>query len=172
MDLLEIIKKRILILDGAMGTMIQRYKLKEEDYRGDRFSSHSHNIKGCNDILCFTQPSIISKIHSEYLAAGADIIETNSFNSQSISLSDYGLEKYAYEINLEAAKIARVAADEYFKGDPQWYRFVAGSIGPTNRQHPCRPICQARSRLRRCRSWRNPSVVISESQTGRRSRRR
>ncbi|MGD0712160.1 MAG: methionine synthase, partial [Bacteroidales bacterium] len=133
MNLPEIIKKRILILDGAMGTMIQRYKLKEEDYRGDRFSSHSHNIKGCNDILCLTQPSIISKIHSEYLSAGADIIETNSFNSQSISLSDYGLEKYAYEINLEAAKIARAAADEYFKGDPKRYRFVAGSIGPTNR---------------------------------------
>ena len=133
MNIYELNKKRILILDGAMGTMIQRYKLKEEEYRGERFLSHSINVKGCNDILCLTQPSIISKIHAVYLSAGADIIETNSFNAQSISLSDYGLEKYAYEINLEAAKIARAAADEYFKRDPNWYRFVAGSIGPTNR---------------------------------------
>jgi len=133
MNINNIIKEKILVLDGAMGTMIQRYKLKEEDYRGQQFFSHSSNLKGCNDLLCLTQPSIIRQIHEEYLAAGADIIETNTFNAQTISLSDYGLEKYAYQINLEAAKIARLAADEYFKRDERTYRFVAGSIGPTNR---------------------------------------
>lgn len=133
MDIKKILKDKILVLDGAMGTMIQRYKLSEEDFRGQRFSSHKPDLKGCNDVLCLTKPSIISQIHVEYLSAGADIIETNSFNAQSISLSDYGLEKHAYEINLEAARIARKAADEYFERDPLWYRFVAGAIGPTNR---------------------------------------
>lgn len=127
------IKRRILVLDGAMGTMIQRYKLTEEDYRGKRFSSHEKNLKGCNDLLCITRPEIIAQIHAEYISAGADIIETNTFNAQRISLSDYGLEEYAYEINLQAAIIARKAADEYSEHDPMWYRFVAGAIGPTNR---------------------------------------
>jgi 5-methyltetrahydrofolate--homocysteine methyltransferase len=133
MNIENILKEKILVLDGAMGTMIQRYKLSEEDYRGQRFSSHKINLKGCNDLLCLTKPDVISKIHGEYLSAGADIIETNSFNAQSISLSDYSLEKHAYEINLEAAKIARKVADEYSKRDPMRYRFVAGSLGPTNR---------------------------------------
>ncbi|MFH0894488.1 MAG: methionine synthase [Bacteroidota bacterium] len=133
MNIEEILKKKILVLDGAMGTMIQRYNLTEEDFRGQRFSLHKHNLKGCNDLLCLTKPGMISRIHVEYLTAGADIIETNTFNAQSISLSDYGLEKHAYEINLEAAKIARSAADEFFKSDPMWYRFVAGAVGPTNR---------------------------------------
>jgi len=133
MNIIELLKERIMVLDGAMGTMIQRYDLKEDDFRGKRFDSHSFNVKGCNDLLSLTQPSIISRIHSEYLSAGADIIETNSFNAQTISLSDYKLEKYAYDINLEAAKIARAAADECLKHDPKHYRFVAGSMGPTNR---------------------------------------
>ncbi len=133
MKIAELLKKRILLLDGAMGTMIQQFNLKEDDFRGQRFASHSYDVKGCNDLLCLTQPSIISRIHSEYLSAGADIIETNSFNAQTISLSDYKLEKHAYEINLEAAKIARAAADNWFKQDPSRYRFVAGSLGPTNR---------------------------------------
>ena len=129
----ELLKERILVLDGAMGTMIQRYNLKEDDFRGKRFDNHPRNVKGCNDLLSLTQPSIISRIHSEYLSAEADIIETNSFNAQTISLSDYKLKKHAYEINLEAAKIARAAADECLKHDPKHYRFVAGSMGPTNR---------------------------------------
>ncbi|MCK9612348.1 MAG: homocysteine S-methyltransferase family protein [Bacteroidales bacterium] len=133
MDIIEILKERIMVLDGAMGTMIQKYSLSESDFRGRRFASHPYKIKGCNDILNLTQPSIISQIHAEYLSAGADIIETNTFNAQSVSLSDYGLETYAYEINHEAARLARAAADEYFERDPMWYRFVAGCIGPTNR---------------------------------------
>lgn len=133
MDITEILKERIMILDGAMGTMIQRNKLREEDFRGQRFATHPSNVKGCNDLLTLTNPSIISKIHADYLAAGSDLITTNTFNAQSISLSDYGLEKHTYEINLEAARIARAVADDFFKQDPLWYRFVAGSIGPTNR---------------------------------------
>jgi 5-methyltetrahydrofolate--homocysteine methyltransferase len=133
MKIEELLKEKILVLDGAMGTMIQRYKLAEEDYRGNRFVSHQKNLKGCNDLLSLTKPDIIKQIHAEYLSAGADIIETNSFNAQTISLADYGLEKHAYEINLESAKIAKTAADEYTRLDPKRYRFVAGAMGPTNR---------------------------------------
>jgi len=133
MNITELLKERILVLDGAMGTMIQQHNLKEEDFRGQRFVSHSKNLKGCNDILTLTKPEILCKIHGDYLSAGSDIIATNTFNAQSISLSDYGLEKYAYEINFEAAKLAKAVAAEYVNRDPKWYRFVAGSIGPTNR---------------------------------------
>jgi 5-methyltetrahydrofolate--homocysteine methyltransferase len=126
-------KKRILILDGAMGTMIQRYKLDEAGYRGERFKNHTHDLKGNNDLLVLSQPKIISEIHNAYLEAGADILETNTFNAQAISQADYGLEDIAYEMNVAAAKLAREAADAWTKKTPDRPRFVAGAIGPTNR---------------------------------------
>jgi 5-methyltetrahydrofolate--homocysteine methyltransferase len=129
----EILKERILVIDGAMGTMIQRYQLKEEDYRGERFANFHKDIKGNNDLLNLTQPHIIEEIHRAYLEAGADIIETNTFNGTSISLADYDMSDLAYEINLVAAQIARKAVDDYNRRDPEKPRFVAGAIGPTNR---------------------------------------
>ena len=126
-------KQRILILDGAMGTMIQRYKLDEAGYRGERFKDHPRDLKGNNDLLVLTQPKIISEIHNAYLEAGADIIETNTFNAQAISQSDYGLADIAYEMNVTAAKLAREAADAWAKKTPDKPRFVGGAIGPTNR---------------------------------------
>jgi 5-methyltetrahydrofolate--homocysteine methyltransferase len=126
-------KERILILDGAMGTMIQRYKLDESGYRGDRFKDHSHDLKGNNDLLVLSQPKIISEIHNAYFEAGADIAETNTFNAQAISQADYGLEDIAYEMNVAAAKLAREAADAWTAKTPKKPRFVAGAIGPTNR---------------------------------------
>jgi 5-methyltetrahydrofolate--homocysteine methyltransferase len=131
-ELLELIRERILILDGAMGTMIQRHKLTEADYRGDRWRDHGHDLKGCNDLLAITRPDLIEAIHAEYLSAGADIIESNSFNATSIALADYGLSDLAYEINRSAAEIARRATAKAAaeRGAPC---FVAGSIGPTNR---------------------------------------
>jgi len=126
-------KERILILDGAMGTMIQRYKLDEAGYCGERFKNHPRDLKGNNDLLVLTQPRIISEIHNAYLEAGADIIETNTFNAQAISQSDYGLESVAHELNVAAAKLAREAADAWTEKTPDKPRFVAGAIGPTNR---------------------------------------
>jgi 5-methyltetrahydrofolate--homocysteine methyltransferase len=124
---------RILIIDGAMGTMIQRHKLDEAGYRGERFKDWKRDVKGNNDLLVLTRPEIISEIHGAYLAAGADIIETNTFNAQRISMADYGMEEIAYEINLEAARIARAAADKWSAKSPEKPRFVAGAVGPTNR---------------------------------------
>ena len=126
-------KKRILILDGAMGTMIQRYKLDEAGYRGARFRDHPRDLKGNNDLLVLTQPHIISEIHNAYLEVGADIIETNTFNAQAISQNDYGLETIAYELNVAAGKLARDTSDAWTKKTPNKPRFVAGAIGPTNR---------------------------------------
>jgi 5-methyltetrahydrofolate--homocysteine methyltransferase len=126
-------RERILILDGAMGTMIQRYKLDEAGFRGTRFKDHPHDLKGNNDLLVLTQPEIISEIHNAYLEAGADIIETNTFNAQAISQSDYALEAVAHEINVVAASLARDAADAWTAKTPDKPRFVAGAIGPTNR---------------------------------------
>lgn len=125
--------ERILIIDGAMGTMIQRHKLEEADYRGPRFADWPRDVKGNNDLLVLSQPKIIQDIHEQYLAAGADIIETNTFNAQVISMADYGMEALSYEINLEAAKLARAACDKYNKLTPDKPRFVAGAVGPTNR---------------------------------------
>ena len=125
------LKKRILVLDGAMGTMIQQYALLEEDFRGERFKDHSHLLVGANDLLCLTQPHIIEEIHRAYLAAGADILETNTFNATSVGLAEYGLDEVIYELNVEAAKLARRAADAF--STPEKPRFVAGAIGPTNR---------------------------------------
>jgi 5-methyltetrahydrofolate--homocysteine methyltransferase len=127
------LENRILVLDGAMGTMIQRYKLTEEQYRGERFKDFDHPLKGNNDLLSITQPQIIQAIHEEYLNAGADIIETNTFNATSISQADYHLQDLVYELNYNSAKLAREAADKFTKQNPEKPRFVAGSIGPTNR---------------------------------------
>lgn len=129
----EIAKNRILILDGAMGTMIQSYGLRESDFRGERFSNHPVDLKGNNDILSLTKPKIIEEIHSNYLQAGADLISTNTFNVTRISQSDYGTESFTEEINFEAAKIARKVADKFTKDTPQKPRFVVGVLGPTNR---------------------------------------
>ena len=126
-------KKRILIIDGAMGTMVQRYKLDEAGYRGKRFADFSKLVKGNNDLLVLSQPKIISEIHEAYYAAGCDIVSTNTFNAQRISLADYGMEDLSYEMNLEAAKLARAAADTYTAKTPNKPRLVAGALGPTNR---------------------------------------
>lgn len=135
MTIQQLASKRILILDGAMGTMIQRYKLSEEDFRGERFSNHPSDLKGNNDLLSITRPDIITQIHLDYLNAGADIIETNTFNAQKISLADYHMESLAYEINLESAKCALKAIELYQAQHPEDKspKFVAGAIGPTNR---------------------------------------
>ena len=127
------LRKNILILDGAMGTMIQAYKFEEQDYRGDRFADWHSDVKGNNDMLVLTQPDIIKGIHNEFLEAGADILETNTFNATTIAMADYDMEEYSAEINLVAAQIAREVADEYTAKNPDKPRFVAGVLGPTNR---------------------------------------
>ena len=129
----DILKSRILVLDGAMGTSIQGYGLTEADYRGDRFKDHHKDLFGNNDLLSITRPDIITKIHQEFLEAGADIIETNTFNSTSISQEDYQTQHLVHEINYAAAQLAKTAAEEYTAKDPAKPRFVAGSLGPTNR---------------------------------------
>jgi len=138
MDIKNELEKRILIIDGAMGTMIQRYKLAEEDYRGERFKDWPSDLKGNNDLLSLTQPHIVKEIHKQYLEAGADIIETNTFNTQKISLADYGMQALAYEMNLAAAKCAREAVDEFkasLQNPPSGGRgaWVAGAFGPLNK---------------------------------------
>ncbi len=132
-SLYDILKTRILVLDGAMGTMIQDYKLTEADFRGERFKDHPYDLKGNNDILSLTQPHIIREIHEKYFEAGADIIETNTFNSTGISQSDYSTEAYVYEINLAAANLAKEAAQKFTLLEPEKPRFVAGALGPTNK---------------------------------------
>ena len=129
----EAIKERILVLDGAMGTMIQRYKLSEEDYRGNRFKNWHTDIKGNNDLLSLTRPEIIEAIHKEYLQAGSDIIETNTFNANAFSQADYEMEEFSYEMNLASAKIARKAVDGFNRQHPEKTRFVAGAFGPMNK---------------------------------------
>ena len=129
----ETLCQRIMILDGAMGTMIQSHKLSEEDFRGKKFETHDSELKGNNDLLSITQPKLIQSIHRSFLDAGADIIETNSFNSTSISMADYKMEEFAYELNFSSAKIAREVADEKEKLDSSDFRYVAGVLGPTNR---------------------------------------
>lgn len=125
--------KRILVLDGAMGTMIQGYKLTESDYRGERFKDYPSDLKGNNDLLSITQPEIIKAIHAKYFEAGADLIETNTFNSTRISMADYDMEDLVPEINFKAAQIAREVADEFTANEPNKPRFVVGSMGPTNK---------------------------------------
>jgi len=132
-DIKQLLQQRILILDGAMGTMIQSYKLEEADYRGERFFEHPCDVKGNNDLLSLTQPKIISDIHRAYFEAGADIVETNTFNGTSIAMADYQMEELVYELNKESARLAREVADEFTANEPNKPRFVAGVLGPTNR---------------------------------------
>ncbi len=129
----EEIEKRILILDGAMGTMLQQYDFSEEDFRGERFKDYPSSLQGNNDLLSLTQPEAIAEIHKKYFQAGADIVETNTFSGTTIAMADYNMEGLVYELNFESAKIAKRVADEFTKQNPEKPRFVAGSIGPTNR---------------------------------------
>jgi 5-methyltetrahydrofolate--homocysteine methyltransferase len=132
-ELTPLLARRILVLDGAMGTMIQSYQLGEPDYRGDRFADWPRDLKGNNDLLSLTQPSIIRAIHAAYLEAGADILETNSFNSTTVSMADYGMEELVYELNYASARLAREVGDQFESRNPQLPRYVAGVLGPTNR---------------------------------------
>ena len=131
--IISLMRQRVLILDGAMGTMIQSYNLTEEDYRGERFKDLPGLQKGNNDLLVISRPDVIGDIHRRYLEAGADIIETNSFSSQRISMEDYGACDYCHELNVSAARLARKYADDFTAKNPEKPRFVAGSIGPTNK---------------------------------------
>ncbi|MEX2230756.1 MAG: homocysteine S-methyltransferase family protein [Cyclobacteriaceae bacterium] len=133
MKIQDILKERILIIDGAMGTMIQRHTLEEADFRGEKFKNHSHPLKGNNDILSITRPDIIKDIHRQYLEAGADIIETNTFSGTSIAQADYHLQEFVYELNFQSAKIAKEVADEFTRKESHKPRFVAGAMGPTNK---------------------------------------
>src|ERR1051325_6219585 len=128
----RLLQSRIVILDGPMGTMIQTFKLEEAGYRG-QFKDHPAELKGNNDLLNLTRPDIINSIHRQYLEAGADIIETNTFNSNAISMADYKMEAMVYDLNAAGARLAREAANEFTAADPNRPRFVAGSVGPTNR---------------------------------------
>src|ERR1700753_1901792 len=134
-DIRNELKKRILVIDGAMGTMIQRYKLTEKDFRGERFANHPTDLQGNNDLLNITRPDVIRAIHAEYLDAGADIIETNTFSTQRISLADYHMEELGYELSYEGARLAREVVDEYNKKTPEKPRFVAGGGGGTKPTH-------------------------------------
>lgn len=133
MNILNELKKRILILDGATGTMLQQYKFTENDFRGEQFQNHPVSLKGNNDLLSLTQPKAVQDIHRAYLDAGADIIETNTFSSTSIAMSDYQMEQEVYNLNYQSAKLAKEVADEFTKKQPEKPRYVAGSIGPTSR---------------------------------------
>jgi 5-methyltetrahydrofolate--homocysteine methyltransferase len=133
MNIEDILKQRILVIDGAMGTMIQRHNLTEEDFRGERFKNHPHTLKGNNDILSITRPDIIKDIHRQYFAAGADIAETNTFSGTTIAQADYHLEDAVYDLNFQSAKIAKEVAEEFTKREPDKPRFVAGAMGPTNK---------------------------------------
>ena len=131
--LYKALNERILVLDGAMGTMLQRYKFSEEDYRGERFKDWEHSLKGNNDLLSLTQPHAIEEVHRKYLEADADIIETNTFSGTTIAMADYHMEELVYELNYESAKITRKICDEFTNLNPDKPRFVAGSMGPTNK---------------------------------------
>ena len=132
-QLYKALNERILVLDGAMGTMLQRYNFTEEDYRGERFKDWEHSLKGNNDLISLTQPHAIEEVHRKYLEADADIIETNTFSGTTIAMADYHMEELVYELNYESAKIARKICDEFTEKNPAKPRFIAGSMGPTNR---------------------------------------
>jgi len=132
-DIKEILQQRILVLDGAMGTMLQRYKFQEKDFRGERFSEWEHPLQGNNDLLSLTQPEAIATVHAKYFEAGADIVETNTFSGTTIAMADYHMEDLVYELNYESARIAKKVAEEFTNREPHKPRFVAGSIGPTNK---------------------------------------
>jgi len=131
--LIDVLRKRILVLDGAMGTMLQRYQFGEEDYRGERFKDYHLPVKGNNDLLSLTQPKAIAEVHKKYFEAGADMVETNTFSGTSVAMADYGMEDLVYEINFESARIAREVAAEFTRMEPDKPRFVAGAMGPTNK---------------------------------------
>jgi 5-methyltetrahydrofolate--homocysteine methyltransferase len=135
MSIQKELEKRVLVIDGAMGTMIQQYKLEEKDYRGKRFAEWHKDLKGNNDLLSITQPQIIKTIHKEYLKAGADILETNTFSATSVAMADYDMQALAYELNFESARLAKEAIVEFKKEFPNDAapKFVAGAMGPTNR---------------------------------------
>ena len=130
----EILSRRIMVLDGSMGALIYSYKLTEEDVRGSRFAGHPVDLKNCTEVLVLTQPKLIEEIHRAYLEAGADIIETDTFNGTALSLEEFGLQEHVFELNTTAAELARRAADEFTRKNPDKPRFVAGSIGPTKKQ--------------------------------------
>ena len=132
-ELKKLLEQKILVLDGAMGTMLQRYKFTEEDYRGERFKDFPFPLKGNNDLLSLTQPQAIAEVHRKYFEAGADIVETNTFSGTTIGMADYHMEEFVYELNFQSAKIAKEVANEFTQANPNKPRFVAGSIGPTNR---------------------------------------
>ena len=132
-QLKQALKERILVLDGAMGTMLQAYKFTEEDFRGERFKDFHLSVKGNNDMLSLTQPAAIADVHRKYFEAGADIVETNTFSSTTIAMADYGMEEYVYDLNYASAKIAKEVAQSFTEKEPHKPRFVAGSIGPTNK---------------------------------------
>ena len=132
-EIINVLNRKILILDGAIGTMIQNEELKEKDFRAERFNNHHVNLFGNNDILNLTKPKLIYDIHKSYLDAGADIIETNTFNSTGISQEDYKCQDLAYELNFEGGNLARKAVDDFLKNNPNEHKFVAGVLGPTNR---------------------------------------
>ena len=162
----DLAKQRILILDGAMGTMIQRHKLTEDDFRNEALKSYTTSLKGNNDLLSLTRPDIILDIHKAYFEAGADIVETNTFSSTSIAQSDYGLEAFAYQLNVESAKLAKQAAKEYSTSEKP--RFVAGSIGPTNRTASLSPDVNRpgfRAITRIDRSWSSRSSLLFHGQS-------
>src|ERR1035437_1631685 len=129
----KILSKRIMLLDGPRGTMIQKLKITEEDFRGKLLKDHPHDLKGDNDILCLTQPEIVKDIHREFLTVGAEILGTNTFNGTSVSQADYQTEYLVYELNRQAAVLAKECAAEFMKKDPSVLRFVSGTIGPTNK---------------------------------------
>ena len=129
----EVLKERILVLDGAMGTMLQRYQFTEEDFRGVRFKDWHLPLKGNNDLLSLTQPEALKEVHTKYFEAGADIVETNTFSGTTIAMADYGMEELVYELNYESARLAKLVANEFTKKEPNKPRFVAGSMGPTNK---------------------------------------
>ncbi len=133
MSIYQLLNERIVIIDGAMGTMIQKHKLSEEDYRGEKFANYEHSLKGNNDLLVITQPQIIKEIHKDFLKAGADILETNTFNANSISMGDYHMQKWVVELNVEAVKLALAAREEYTQEFGERPIFIAGAIGPTNK---------------------------------------
>ena len=133
MNIRDILNERILVLDGAMGTMIQKYKLTEEDFRGERFKEHKCSLKGNNDILALTRPDVVKEIHSAYLDAGADIIETNTFGATFVAQADYEMEDAVYDINYYSAKLAKEVAEEFTLTTPEKPRFVCGSMGPTTK---------------------------------------
>ena len=132
-DIYNALQNRILILDGAMGTMLQRYNFSEEDFRGHRFKDFHKSVKGNNDLLSLTQPQAIAEVHSKYFEAGADIVETNTFSSTTVAMADYEMEDLVYELNFESAEIAKKAADKFTEKEPHKPRFVAGAMGPTNK---------------------------------------